>query len=91
MTPDAWQAIESTQDLGLAVWRARKSMGLTQAELATAAGVGLRFMVELEAGKTTVRMDKVLQVLQAIGGRLYLDGVAATEGAEDDGVTGGLT
>jgi predicted transcriptional regulator len=35
---------------------ARKALGLTQADLALAAGVGLRFVVELEAGKPTVRL-----------------------------------
>lgn len=41
----------------------RKEYNLTQEDLAIKAGVGLRFLRELEQGKTTVRLDKVNQVL----------------------------
>ena len=44
----------------------RKVAGLSQVQLAERAGVGLRFR-ELEQGKTTVRMDKVNQVLALFG------------------------
>jgi len=40
---------------------------LTQPELAEKAGVGLRFVRDLEQGKPTLRMDKVNQVLQLFG------------------------
>lgn len=40
---------------------------LTQPELAEKAGVGLRFVRELEQGKETLRLDKVNQVLQLFG------------------------
>jgi y4mF family transcriptional regulator len=45
----------------------RKMANLTQPELASKAGVGLRFIRELEQGKTSVRMDKVNQVLRLFG------------------------
>ncbi|MFZ4708053.1 MAG: helix-turn-helix transcriptional regulator [Bacteroidales bacterium] len=45
----------------------RKSVNLTQAELAEKAGVGLRFVREMEQGKQSLRMDKVNQVLQLFG------------------------
>ena len=48
----------------------RKEIGLTQEELATQTGVGLRFLKELELGKRSLRMDKVLQVLQYFGHEL---------------------
>lgn len=54
-------------DIGQAVRRARKSMGLRQDELAAAAGVGLRFLVELERGKPTVQLGRTLAVLAAVG------------------------
>ncbi len=41
----------------------RKQLKLTQPELANRAGVGLRFVRELERGKPTVQLDKVNQVL----------------------------
>ncbi len=45
----------------------RKAAGLTQADVARRAGVGLRFIRELEQGKHTVRLDKVSQVLDLFG------------------------
>jgi y4mF family transcriptional regulator len=45
----------------------RKSVRLTQPELAEKAGVGLRFIRELEQGKQSLRLDKVNQVLQLFG------------------------
>lgn len=53
--------------IGEQVRRARKAMGLRQDELAAAAGVGLRFLVELENGKSTVQLGKTLDVLAATG------------------------
>ncbi len=45
----------------------RKKAGLTQEEFALRAGLGLRFVRELEQGKETVRMDKVNQALAMFG------------------------
>ncbi len=45
----------------------RNATGLTQPELAEKAGVGLRFLRELEQGKETLRLDKVNQVLTLFG------------------------
>jgi len=45
----------------------RKRARLTQVQLAERTGVGLRFTKELEKGKSTVRMDKVKQVLEFFG------------------------
>lgn len=45
----------------------RKNSGLTQVECAKRAGVGLRFLRELEQGKESVRMDKVISVLTFFG------------------------
>ncbi|ARS36016.1 helix-turn-helix transcriptional regulator [Pontibacter actiniarum] len=45
----------------------RKQASLTQPELAVKAGVGLRFIRDLEQGKETLRLDKVNQVLQLFG------------------------
>ena len=48
----------------------RNNSKLTQPELAEKAGVGLRFVRNLEQGKLTLRMDKVNQVLQLFGHEL---------------------
>jgi y4mF family transcriptional regulator len=45
----------------------RKSVNLTQEELSFKSGVGLRFIRELEQGKSTLRIDKVNQVLKLFG------------------------
>jgi y4mF family transcriptional regulator len=45
----------------------RESANLTQTDLALKAGVGLRFIRDLEQGKRTLRMDKVNQVLALFG------------------------
>lgn len=48
----------------------RKSLNLTQEDLAAKAGVGLRVVREMEQGKPTLRMDKVNQVLMLFGAEL---------------------
>ena len=59
--------VSNAQDLGNALRVARKRMGLTQPELSLAAGVGVRFIVDLEGGKSTVRLEQVLRVIDALG------------------------
>lgn len=58
--------------LGASVRTRRRSLGLNQAELANLAGVGLAFLYELEHGKPTVRIDKVLAVFAVLGLELYV-------------------
>jgi len=53
--------------IGEIVRSTRKACHLRQDELAGAAGVGLRFIVELEAGKPTAQLGKTLQVLSTLG------------------------
>jgi HTH-type transcriptional regulator/antitoxin HipB len=64
--------------LGAAVRRRRHALGLDQVELAGLAGVGLAFLYELEHGKATLRIDKVLLVLSVLG--LELRVCAGTRG-----------
>ena len=67
--------------LGQAVRDARKQIGLTQPQLALAAGVGVRFVVDLEAGKATLRLENILRVVNALGGTLAVDGLPASPNA----------
>ena len=60
--------------IGAIIRKERKALGLRQDELAAASGVGLRFLVELERGKPTVQMGKVLDVLAALGCHLQILG-----------------
>ena len=79
--------IYSPEQLGQALRTARKQLGLTQPQLALAAGVGVRLIVELEAGKPTLQLEKVLQVIDALGGEIQLLGLpslAANRSAEEN-------
>lgn len=81
-------SIRSAQQLGDALRAARKQLGLTQPRLALAAGVGVRFIVDLEAGKPTLRLEKVLRVIDALGGEIHLSGLASAV-ADDHHESGG--
>lgn len=62
----------STEQIGALVRNTRKSMGVTQKDLALTSGTGLRFIIDLEKGKPTCQIGKVLTVLQTLGIRLDL-------------------
>ena len=53
----------------------RKETGLTQVELSEKAGVGLRFVRELEQGKISLRLDKVNQVLSLFGSEVGVESI----------------
>lgn len=57
----------ATVRLGLALRSRRKSLGLSQVQACDLAGVGPAFLYQLEHGKPTVRLDKVLAVLEVLG------------------------
>lgn len=57
----------SAETIGRYVREKRKMLGLTQGEVAAIAGVGVRFLSELERGKETVRLDRVNLVLAVFG------------------------
>jgi HTH-type transcriptional regulator / antitoxin HipB len=75
-------SIRSSQQLGHALRTARKQLGLTQPQLALAAGVGVRFIVDLEAGKPTIRLENVLRVIDALGGEVQLCGLPSSTANE---------
>jgi y4mF family transcriptional regulator len=81
-------AISNAQTLGVTLRDARKRLGLTQPDLALAAGVGVRFIVDLEGGKPTVRLEQVLRVVDALGGSLVLIGLDAGVGQAEGGHPG---
>jgi y4mF family transcriptional regulator len=70
----------STAEIGNIVRTTRKAAGLRQDELAGASGVGLRFIVDLEAGKSTAQIGKTLQVLAALGCSIYITPPPAPKG-----------
>ena len=62
--------IENAQQFGEAVAAARKTLGMTQRELALVINSGERFIVDLEAGKATAQLGKALAAARAVGLRL---------------------
>ena len=65
--PPSGNEIGNPKALGLLVQRARKEAKLTQAKAAGMCNVGTRFLSDLENGKSTVELGKVLQVLRGFG------------------------
>ena len=62
----------TARHIGRTVREVRRSLGVTQRQLAMTAGTGLRFIVELEKGKPTCQLGKTLAVLGALGVEVLL-------------------
>ena len=65
--------IQNTTELGAAVRAARLAQGLRQPDLAGACGTSVRFISELERGKATAQVGRVLHVLRMLGLRVSID------------------
>ncbi|MGD0940841.1 MAG: helix-turn-helix transcriptional regulator [Terracidiphilus sp.] len=72
----------SAQEIGQIVRESRKRLGVTQKDLALTSGTGLRFIIELEKGKETCQIGKVLTVLQTLGIRIVFTPPAVSEGED---------
>lgn len=72
-------------ELGQIVRRSRKKLGATQADLALTSGTGLRFIVDLEKGKETCQIGKILTVLQTLGIRISLTPPPAAADPDEQG------
>jgi HTH-type transcriptional regulator / antitoxin HipB len=62
----------TTRDIGKLIRETRKSLGVTQKDLALTAGTGLRLVIDLEKGKETCEIGKALTILQTLGITLTL-------------------
>ena len=60
------------EQIGEIVRETRKRLGVTQRELALTSGTGLRFIIDLEKGKSTCQIGKALSVLQTLGIKLSM-------------------
>jgi y4mF family transcriptional regulator len=70
------------EKIGEAVRNTRKKLGATQRDLALTSGTGLRFIIDLEKGKPTCQIGKVLTVLHTLGVAIELkDATGARLGA----------
>ena len=59
--------ISQPEQLGEIIRMKRKAAGLTQKKAASLAGVGTRFLSELERGKPTAQLGKTIRILQLLG------------------------
>ena len=70
----------SPEQLGAAIRARRRQLKVTQKDVAMTCGTGLRFIIDLEKGKPTCQIGKILQVLQALGLKLQI----ASPGTDND-------
>ncbi len=64
------------EKIGGIIKKSRKAQGLTQQQLSATANVGVRFIKELEQGKPSCHIGKVLMVLAMLGIEVMIDGEA---------------
>ncbi len=67
------------EQIGELVRKTRKALGVTQENLALTSGTGLRFIIDLEKGKATCQLGKVLTVIHTLGIKLDFTPPAATK------------
>lgn len=74
---------KSPQQLGTAIRARRRQLNVTQKDLAMTCGTGLRFIIDLEKGKPTCQIGKILQVLQALGLKLQISSPGVDTGQDN--------
>ena len=67
------KTISNTKELGMIIRKKRKEQGLTQEELASTSGVGIRFIRELEQGKESCHLGKSMSVISMLGINIKLE------------------
>lgn len=65
--------VRDVDTIGALARRTRKSQQIDQLTAGSVAGCGLTFVSQFENGKPTVQLAKALQLLDALGIRVYLD------------------
>jgi len=69
--------IKNTPQLGAIIRAQRKQLNLTQSDLAMTSGTGTRFISDLEKGKPTCEIGKILHIINALGLQITLSNSAA--------------
>ena len=64
--------IVTPDQIGKIIRETRKKLGVTQKDLALISGTGLRFIIDIEKGKTTCHIGKVLMVMKNLGIKLHI-------------------
>ncbi len=75
------RVIHSSTELGSSIRAARKAISLTQGDLAAACGVSPRFISELERGRASAGIGRVLRVLNMLGLQVVLEDPRGAAGA----------
>lgn len=65
--------VSNTEELGQLIRETRKKNGFTQQKLASLAGVGTRFLSELERGKETSQLGKTLKIANLLGLEVHIN------------------
>ena len=73
----------TSQQIGSLIKATRKSLGVTQKDLALTSGTGLRFIIDLEKGKETCEIGKALTILRTLGIKLTLTPPSAVAEKEE--------
>ncbi len=64
----------TTKEIGNRIKDKRNRLKLTQKDVALSTGLGIRFITEVENGKPTCEIEKVLQLLTALGLKITING-----------------
>jgi HTH-type transcriptional regulator / antitoxin HipB len=64
--------IKNPEQIGAAIRARRRQLKVTQKDLAMTCGTGLRFIIDLEKGKPTCQIGKILEVFHALGLKLQI-------------------
>ena len=59
--------IQDLESLAALIQKTRKEQNLTQADVAAACGVGVRYIVDLEKGKETCQIGKAIKIVNMLG------------------------
>jgi len=68
-------SVRTHRDLGAVIRQARKEQGLTLTQVSGLSGIGVRFLSELERGKSTIQLGKALEVIELLGLKLQVTGL----------------
>ena len=66
------QEQKTAEEIGKLIQAERKRQGITQLQLAGLAGTGIRFISDLENGKGTIQIQKLLKVVQTLGLGIFI-------------------
>ena len=64
--------MKTSKEIGKTIRSVRKNLGITQMGLAMTCGTGTRFIIDLEKGKETCQIGKVLKVIDTLGIKIEL-------------------